>query len=128
MQLTDIKIDNIVDGIIPNQNVTIVSIKIISSDVADISYRDQSGNIGNQLVYAHQLDNIKIVNDLRLYDVKLHLGHASVTTTEQYSNMNLKRVAQDFPDLKRPSTVMSKMAMEDTVLEGIQGDVSNYLT
>ena len=42
--------------------------------------------------------------------------------------MNLKRVAQDFPDLKRPSTLMPKMAMEDTVLEGIKGSVSNYLT
>ena len=27
------------------------------------------------------------------------MGHASVTTTEVYSNMNLKRVAQDFPSL-----------------------------
>ena len=63
-----------------------------------------------------------------IYDVKLHLGHASVTTTEQYSNMNLKRVAQDFPDLVKSSASMPKMAMEDTVLEGIQGDVSNYLT
>ena len=42
--------------------------------------------------------------------------------------MNLKRVAQDFPDLKRPSTSMPKMVMEDTVLEGIKGSVSNYLT
>ena len=63
-----------------------------------------------------------------IYDVKLLLGHASVTTTEQYSNMNLKRVAQDFPDLKRPSTLMPKMAMDDTVLECIKGSVSNYLT
>ena len=42
--------------------------------------------------------------------------------------MNQKRVAQDFPDLKRPSTLMPKMGMEDTVLEGIKGNVSNYLT
>ena len=27
------------------------------------------------------------------------MGHKSVTTTEVYSEMNLKRVAQDFPDL-----------------------------
>ena len=59
--------------------------------------------------------------------MKLLLSHASVTTTEQYSNMNQKRVAQDFPDLKRPSTLMPKMAMEDTVLEGIKGNVSSYL-
>ena len=34
-----------------------------------------------------------------VYDVKLNMGHASVTTTEQYTRMNLKRVAQDFPTL-----------------------------
>ena len=65
MRFTDINIDNIVEGIIPNQNVTIVSIKIISTDVADISYRDQNGNIGNQLVYGYQLDDLKILNDTR---------------------------------------------------------------
>ena len=27
------------------------------------------------------------------------MGHSSVITTEVYSNMNLKRVAQDFPTL-----------------------------
>ena len=27
------------------------------------------------------------------------MGHKSVITTEVYSEMNLKRVAQDFPDL-----------------------------
>mgnify|MGYP005654369789 FL=1 len=27
------------------------------------------------------------------------MGHSSVTTTEVYSNMNLKRVAQDFPTI-----------------------------
>ena len=32
-----IKVDNIVNGIIPNQSVTIISIKIISNDVADVS-------------------------------------------------------------------------------------------
>ena len=27
------------------------------------------------------------------------MGHSSVTTTEVYSNMNLKRVSQDFPTI-----------------------------
>ena len=34
-----------------------------------------------------------------VHDVKLMMGHASVTTTEQYTRMNLKRVEQDFPTL-----------------------------
>ena len=34
------------------------------------------------------------------------MGHSSVTTTEVYSNMNLKRVSQDF------STIVSKYVNE----------------
>ena len=86
----------------------------------------------NVNIHFHSLRHTYAVRQLLIgrpiYDVKLHLGHASVTTTEQYSNMNLKRVAQDFPSLVRSSASIPKMAMEDMVLEGIQGDVSNYLT
>ena len=39
-------------------------------------------------------------------DLKLLMGHSSVTTTEVYSNMNLKRVSQDFP------TIVSKYVNE----------------
>jgi len=34
-----------------------------------------------------------------IYAVMKQLGHSSVTTTEIYSKFNLKRLAQDFPDL-----------------------------
>ena len=34
------------------------------------------------------------------------MGHSSVNTTEVYSNMNLKRVSQDFP------TIVSKYVNE----------------
>ena len=69
----------------------------------------------------------RLLMGLPIYDVKLLLGHASVTTTEQYSNMNLKRVAQDFPSLVRPSASIPKMAMEDMVLEGIGSILNDYL-
>ena len=42
------------------------------------------------------------------------MGHASVTTTEQYSNMNLKRVAQDFPTLVATYENALKVGLEDT--------------
>ena len=41
-----------------------------------------------------------LIKGMAIYDLKLILGHSSVTTTEVYANMNLKRVAQDFPSLK----------------------------
>ena len=40
-----------------------------------------------------------LLKNTPIYEVKLLMGHASVTTTEQYSSMNLKRAAQDFPTL-----------------------------
>ena len=40
-----------------------------------------------------------LLSGVSIYDVKLLMGHRSVTTTEVYSEMNLKRVAQDFPGL-----------------------------
>ena len=69
----------------------------------------------------------KLLMSVPIHEVKLLMGHSSVTTTEQYSNMNLKRVAQDFPGLVRPSDPMPKLAMEDMVLEGMEGEPSDYL-
>tara|TARA_B100000470_G_scaffold207791_1_gene184104 strand:- start:6 stop:299 length:294 start_codon:yes stop_codon:yes gene_type:complete len=41
----------------------------------------------------------RLITGTSIYELKLLMGHSSVTTTEVYSNMNLKRVAQDFPTL-----------------------------
>ena len=43
----------------------------------------------------------KLIQGTSIYELKLLMGHSSVTTTEVYSNMNLKRVSQDFPTLVR---------------------------
>ena len=45
------------------------------------------------------------------------MGHSSVTTTEVYSNMNLKRVAQDFPTIVTSYLNDAKIGKEDTILE-----------
>tara|TARA_Y100000589_G_C26987519_1_gene561208 strand:+ start:608 stop:763 length:156 start_codon:yes stop_codon:yes gene_type:complete len=44
MKLSEIKSSDIIRGIIPGQDVTIVSVQIIGNNVADVSYRDQLGN------------------------------------------------------------------------------------
>ena len=41
----------------------------------------------------------RLIQGTSIYDLKLLIGHSSVTTTEVYSNMNLKRVPQDFPTI-----------------------------
>ena len=42
------------------------------------------------------------------------MGHSSVTTTEVYSNMNLKRVSQDFPTLVSKYMKKTKIGKWDT--------------
>ena len=41
----------------------------------------------------------RLIQGTSIYDLKLLMGHSSVTTTGVYSNMNLKRVSQDFPTI-----------------------------
>ena len=55
------------------------------------------------------------------------MGHSSVITTEQYSNMNLKRVAQDFPTLVASYAKTSKFGLEDTFLEDTSHMSSDYV-
>ena len=62
-----------------------------------------------------------------IYDVKLMMGHSSVTTTERYSNMNLKRVAQDFPTLVKSYAKTPKIGLEDTFLEDTSHMSSDYV-
>ena len=40
------------------------------------------------------------------------MGHSSIETTEVYINMNLKRVAQDFPDIIRKPVVFNEFNQE----------------
>ena len=65
MKLSEIKSSDIIRGIIPGQDVTIVSVQIIGNNVADISYRDQSGNTASQLLYESQENNLQLVSDYR---------------------------------------------------------------
>ena len=57
-----------------------------------------------------------LLKGISIYDVKLLMGHRSVTTTEVYSEMNLKRVAQDFPDLSNHMNSRIKRGKGDNVL------------
>ena len=68
-----------------------------------------------------------LVMGVPIYDVKLMMGHSSVTTTERYSNMNLKRVAQDFPALVTSHVKSTINGVEDILLEDNGHMSSDYV-
>ena len=45
------------------------------------------------------------------------MGHSSVTTTEVYAKMELKRLKRDFPSISGAFQNPMKYALEDTQLE-----------
>ena len=55
------------------------------------------------------------------------MGHSSVTTTEWYSNMNLKRVSEDFPALASKDQEAVKLVKRDTVLRDTRMVSDPYL-
>ena len=63
----------------------------------------------------------KLLMGTSIYELKLLMGHSSVITTERYSNMNLKRVLQDFPTIaqsfaKSSDFINSGHDLRDTVM------------
>jgi integrase/recombinase XerC len=58
----------------------------------------------------------RLIQGTSIYDLKLLMGHSSVTTTEVYSNMNLKRVAQDFPTIVTSYVNDAKIGKTDTLI------------
>ena len=64
---------------------------------------------------------------MAIYDLKLILGHSSVTTTEVYANMNLKRVAQDFPSLSKRYSHSTKLSIRDTAFRDTRLTTGDYI-
>ena len=56
----------------------------------------------------------RLIQGTSIYDLKLLMGHSSVTTTEVYSNMNLKRVKDDFPTIVSRYVNQAKIGKVDT--------------
>jgi len=56
------------------------------------------------------------------------MGHSSVTTTEVYSNMNLKRVSQDFPTIVSSYVGQVKIGEKDTIMKDTIALSMTYLS
>ena len=69
----------------------------------------------------------KLIQGANIYALKLIMGHASVTTTEIYSKMNLKRVAQDFPTIVSTYVNEAKIGKKDTLLKDTNTLIDGYI-
>ena len=69
----------------------------------------------------------RLLQGTSIYNLKLLMGHSSVTTTEQYSNMNLKRVSQDFPTIAINSQNIAKIGIMDTELMDTNRELTSYV-
>ena len=70
----------------------------------------------------------RLIQGTSIYDLKLLMGHSSVTTTEVYSNMNLKRVSQDFPTIVSKYINKAKIGKWDTEKWDTLASSMTYLT
>jgi len=69
----------------------------------------------------------RLIQGTSIYDLKLLMGHSSVTTTEVYSKMNLKRVSQDFPTIVVRSQNTAIMGKVDTALVDTGQLIGSYI-
>ena len=69
----------------------------------------------------------RLITSTSIYELKLLMGHSSVTTTEVYGNMNIKRVAQDFPTLVSSHKNETKIGKRYTDLRYTIASVKGYM-
>jgi integrase len=65
----------------------------------------------------------RIVENVPIYKIKKMMGHSSVTTTEIYAEMELKRLSHDFPTL---SPFVPKNGKVDTELVDTTTVISSF--
>ena len=59
--LEDLKRDTVVKGILPNHQITVLDVKWIGSTAIELTYKDESGNLGNELIYRDSEPALEIV-------------------------------------------------------------------
>ena len=61
--LEELKPGTLVKGLLPNGIVTIIEVKRHGSVGAELTYKDASGRLGSELVYAESADTLEIASD-----------------------------------------------------------------
>jgi SNF2 family DNA or RNA helicase len=64
-KLEDLKPNASVRGILPDSLVTVVSVQWFGSEALELTYKDPSGRLANQLVYRHDEPRIEVVEEGR---------------------------------------------------------------
>ena len=60
-RLEDVERGAIVNGILPNQAVTVVDVNWLGSTAIELTYKDGDGNLGNELIYRDSEPTLEIV-------------------------------------------------------------------
>lgn len=64
-KLEDLQPNAAIRGILPDCSVTVVNIQWFGSDAVELTYKTPSGKVANELLYRHDEDRIKIVEEGR---------------------------------------------------------------
>ncbi|KAF0183099.1 MAG: SNF2 family DNA/RNA helicase [Nitrospirae bacterium] len=64
-KLEDLKPNATVRGILPNSLITVVNVQWFGSEALELTYKDQSGRIANELLYRHDETRIEVVAEGR---------------------------------------------------------------
>ena len=70
----------------------------------------------------------RLIQGESIFQLRLMMGHSSVTTTEGYANMNMKRVKQDFPTLVSAYVNDGKNIKRDRKTRDIVGLPTRYVS
>ncbi len=65
MKFEDIKVDSLITGLAAGKPVKIVAINSIGEDVISLFYRDEQGNLGDQMVYRQDAERLNLLEEGR---------------------------------------------------------------
>ncbi len=64
-KLENLKSNSSIRGVLPNGIVTVVNVQWFGSDAVELTYKDASGKVGNELLYRDREADLEIVGEGR---------------------------------------------------------------
>lgn len=65
LKLEDLQVNSVVTGIVPDAQVTVVSVQWYGSDALELTYKTSNGKVANELVYRHDELRLELVEHSR---------------------------------------------------------------
>lgn len=63
IKLEDLQPDAVIRGILPDALITVISVQWFGSEAIELTYKDPSGRVANQLLYRHDEPHISVNYD-----------------------------------------------------------------